>query len=171
MRAAGCACLAWPPHRKKGAIGSCRAKDETSPKEWGMRNSEFAFGLHLRSKTRRCKTPYGYGVLKRSVPETLAFAFSLRLHSKTRRSKTCGWPQMEAPPFKERISIVLAISIGNGPNTVSESTVSYTDLSEFFGPHEFRGENSVSSSEPIIFVCQSELTEFFAELTEFWRRN
>ena len=56
---------------------------------------------------------------------------------------------------------------GNVPNTVSESTVSNTELSEFFlALTEFRGENSVSSSQPIICV-QSELTEFFAELTEF----
>ena len=36
----------------------------------------------------------------------------------------------------------------------------------FFALTEFRGENSVSSSQPIICV-PSELTEFFAELTEF----
>ena len=29
------------------------------------------------------------------------------------------------------------------------------------------GENSVGSSQPIMFVCKSELTEFVAELTEF----
>ena len=29
--------------------------------------------------------------------------------------------------------------IGNGPNTVSESTASDTELSEFFGPHRVRG--------------------------------
>ena len=29
--------------------------------------------------------------------------------------------------------------IGNGPNTVSESTVSDTELSEFFGPHRVPG--------------------------------
>ena len=32
--------------------------------------------------------PLGLGVLKRSVPKTLAFAFGLRLRSKTQRSKT-----------------------------------------------------------------------------------
>ena len=36
----------------------------------------------------------------------------------------------------------------------------------FSGLTEFRGANSVGSSQPII-VCQNELTEFFAELTEF----
>ena len=56
---------------------------------------------------------------------------------------------------------------GNGPNTVSGSTVSNTELSEFF-------QGSLSSRErtqwvPLsqLFVCQNELTEFFAELTEF----
>ena len=29
--------------------------------------------------------------------------------------------------------------LGNGPNTVSESTVSNTELSEFFGPHRVPG--------------------------------
>ena len=37
----------------------------------------------------------------------------------------------------------------------------------FFALTEFRGEMSVSSSQHILFVWQSELTEFFAELTEF----
>ena len=41
--------------------------------------------------------------------------------------------------------------VGNGPNTVSESAVSNTELSEFFGLAEFRGESLVSSS-PIISV-------------------
>ena len=42
--------------------------------------------------------------------------------------------------------------LGSGPNTVSESTVSNTELSEFLGLTEFRGANSVSSSQPIICV-------------------
>ena len=37
----------------------------------------------------------------------------------------------------------------------------------FWALTEFRGENSVRFSQPIIFVCQSELTEFCTELTEF----
>ena len=43
---------------------------------------------------------------------------------------------------------------GNGPNTVSESTVSNTKLSEFFCPHRVPGENLVSSSLPIICVLK-----------------
>ena len=46
--------------------------------------------------------------------------------------------------------------IGNGPNTVSESTVSNTELGEFFALTEFRGENSVSSSQPVI--CEPKRT-------------
>ena len=43
--------------------------------------------------------------------------------------------------------------IGNGPNTVSESTVSNTELNEFFGPHRVPAErNSVSSFQPSICV-------------------
>ena len=37
----------------------------------------------------------------------------------------------------------------------------------FSGLTEFRGANSVSSSQTIICVCKHELTEFLAELTEF----
>ena len=38
----------------------------------------------------------------------------------------------------------------NWPNTVSESTVSNTELSELFALTEIRGESSVSSSQPTI---------------------
>ena len=56
---------------------------------------------------------------------------------------------------------------GNRPKcTVSGSTVSNTELSEFSGLIEFWGASSVSSFS-LVFVCQSELTEFLAELTEF----
>ena len=60
-------------------------------------------------------------------------------------------------------------ALGNGLNTVSESTVSNTELSEFFlALPEFRGDNSVSSSQPFLCEKKSELTGFFfAELTEF----
>ena len=69
--------------------------------------------------------------------------------------------------------------VGGGPNTVLESMVSNTNLSELSGPHsegltEFQGENFVSSSQPIIRVqqrthrvlgrthrgCQKELSDF-----------
>ena len=47
----------------------------------------------------------------------------------------------------------LRMPYGDGPNTVSESTVSNTEQSEFFGGlTEFRGANSVSSFQPIICV-------------------
>ena len=47
---------------------------------------------------------------------------------------------------------LVRLFFGNGPNTVSGSTVSNTELSEFFGLPEFRGANSVSSFQPIICV-------------------
>ena len=49
--------------------------------------------------------------------------------------------------------------IGNGPNTVSESTVFWGSLSS--------GERTQPVPLGLLLVCQSELTEFFAELTEF----
>ena len=60
---------------------------------------------------------------------------------------------------------------GDGRSTVSESTVSNTELSELWALTEFWGEKSVSSSHSIVFVCQSELTEsktkLATELNEF----
>ena len=55
---------------------------------------------------------------------------------------------------------------GNGPNTVSESTVSNIELSEFFTLTE-SGERTQWVPLSLLFACQCELTEFFAELTEF----
>ena len=59
------------------------------------------------------------------------------------------------------------VRIRDRPKTVWEGTVSNTELSEFsFDLTEFWGESSVSLFRPIIFLCKSELTEFFAELAE-----
>ena len=44
--------------------------------------------------------------------------------------------------------------------------MSNTELSEFLAPHQAPGQNSVSSSQPIVRVPKR-LTEFSAELTEF----
>ena len=60
-----------------------------------------------------------------------------------RKSKTLADEDYEYPKGPK---------IGDGPNTVSESTVSNTELSEFLALAEFRGESSVSSSRPIICV-------------------
>ena len=49
----------------------------------------------------------------------------------------------------------------NRPNTVSGSTVSNTELSEFFGAHWAPGANSVSSSHPIICVPKRTHRVFF----------
>ena len=63
--------------------------------------------------------------------------------------------------------------IGDGPNTVSESTVSNSEVREFLALTEFRGESSVSSFQPICVPKRThraffrELTEFGAELSEF----
>ena len=57
--------------------------------------------------------------------------------------------------------------VGNGPNTVSWSTVSNTKLSEFFRGSLSSGERTQWVPLSLLFMCQSELTEFLAELTEF----
>ena len=54
--------------------------------------------------------------------------------------------------------------IGDGPNTVSESTVQNTELSEFFGPHRVPGRELSEFLSAHLCVCQS---EFFAELSDF----
>ena len=55
--------------------------------------------------------------------------------------------------------------IGNGLNAVLESTVSNTELCEFFCPHRVPGRE-LSDFLSTYYLCD-ELTEFFAELTEF----
>ena len=65
------------------------------------------------------------------------------------------------------------LPIGDGPNTVSESTVSSNELSELFALTEFGGESSMSSSHPSICVQKrthrvvAELTESAPKLSEF----
>ena len=57
--------------------------------------------------------------------------------------------------------------IRDGTNTVSETTVSNTGLSEFFGPHSSMGGNSASSFQPLICTPNANSQSFFPELTEF----
>ena len=59
--------------------------------------------------------------------------------------------------------LVTQCNFRNGPNTVSESTVSNTELSEFFGPHRVRGANSVSWAQPIICVPKRTHRVFFSQ--------
>ena len=72
-----------------------------------------------------------------------------------------GIAYKEEPPrrdFRLRMDVMLALSqsasFRNGPNTVSERTVGFQTRSSvrFFAFAEFRGENSVSSSQPSICV-------------------
>ena len=57
--------------------------------------------------------------------------------------------------------------IGNGPNTVSESTVSNTELSEFFGPHRVPGRELSELLSAYYLCAKTNSPSFFAELTEF----
>ena len=52
---------------------------------------------------------------------------------------------------------------GNRRNTVSESTASNTELSEFFWPSPSARERAQCQ----LFVCQRKLSELFTELTKF----
>ena len=60
-----------------------------------------------------------------------------------------------------------ALRFGNRANTVSESTVSNTELSEFFGPHRVPG-GKLSEFLAAYYLCaKGNSPSFFAELTEF----
>ena len=50
---------------------------------------------------------------------------------------------------------------------ISESTVSNTELSEFSGPHRVPGRELSELFSAYCLGAKCELTEFFAELTEF----
>ena len=73
------------------------------------------------------------------------------------------------PRFLVQMTVnVTSPLLGNGPNTVSESTVSNTEPSEIFGPHRVPARELSEFLSAYFLVCQSKLTEsFFAELTEF----
>ena len=65
--------------------------------------------------------------------------------------------------------------VGDGPKTVSESTVSNTEHSEFFGPHrvpgrelsEFLSAYYLCAKAKSPSFCFAELTEFAVKLSEF----
>ena len=59
---------------------------------------------------------------------------------------------------------------GNGPNTVSESTASNTELSEFFGAHWVPG-SELSKFLSAYYLCVKANSPSFAELTEFCRKT
>ena len=75
---------------------------------------------------------------------------------------------------RKRTQISGSLKFGNGPNTVSESRVSNTELSEFCGPHRVPGRE-LSEFLSAYYLCvkanspsfSAELTEFAAELSEF----
>ena len=56
---------------------------------------------------------------------------------------------------------------GNGPNTVSGSTVSNTELSEFFGAHRVSGSELSGFLSAYHLCVNANSPEFVAELTEF----
>ena len=51
---------------------------------------------------------------------------------------------------------------GNGPNTVSESTVSNTELSEFFGPHRVQ-ERELSEFLSAYYLCAKANSPSFSQ--------
>ena len=71
------------------------------------------------------------------------------------------------------VALLLGGDLGHGhhlslsQNTVSESTVSNTELSEFFVPSLSSGERAQRVRLSLLLVCKSKLTEFSAELTKF----
>ena len=89
-------------------------------------------------------------VPKRSVLGTLAVAFGLlRSRSKTWRSKT-------------RVLGRRIPHVGNGPNMVSESTASNTELSEFFCPHRVPGRE-LSEFLSTYYLCAKANSAIFSQ--------
>ena len=77
------------------------------------------------------------------------------------RKKTTRKSVQNSPPFccsfvwldlPKKTLKTLRSKAGNGPNTVSERTVSNTELIEFFGPHRVVGRELSEFSQPIICV-------------------
>ena len=75
---------------------------------------------------------------------------------RSRRPEWCSWRSSCSSPR-------------NGPNTVSENTVSNTELSEFFGPHRAPG-TKLSEFLSAYYLCAKANSPsfFFAELSEFF---
>ena len=65
------------------------------------------------------------------------------------------------------IGMPLQESVENGPNTVSGSTVSNTELSEFFGAHWVPGSELSEFLSAYNLCAKTNSPSFFAELTEF----
>ena len=59
--------------------------------------------------------------------------------------------------------------VGDGPNIVSASTVSNTELGELFRPRWLSG-SELSGSLSLLLMCQRRLNEVLAELTKFARK-
>ena len=88
--------------------------------------------------------------------------------------KIGNFQDAQVPPEKgclallqERLLVSLKY-VGDGPNTVSESTVSNTELSEIFGPHRVPGRE-LSELLSAYYLCAkvNSLSFLFAKLTEF----
>ena len=77
------------------------------------------------------------------------------------------WDKPGPVPGTNRPLLLNSAVFRNGPNTVSESTVSNSELSEFFGPHRVPG-SELSEFLSAYYLCVSPNSpSFFAELTEF----
>ena len=111
----------------------------------------------------------------------------VRYHMKTRqigsippirsRKGTARWggishwaAKLKRGDFVQFFRMLCPISIGDGPSTVSDREyvrLQTPNLVIFFGPHRVPGGRAQWVPLGLLFVCQGELTEFFAELTEF----
>ena len=69
----------------------------------------------------------------------------------TQKRGKCGW-----------LALMLLALVGNGPNPVSESTVSSTELSEFFGAHWVPG-SKLSEFLSAYYLCASTNSPSFSQ--------
>ena len=126
------------------------------------------FAGSVTRQTHTCRYPAKRGRFDENC-ENDEFAFYplktraslLRPLKTTKMTKMAGVTQAKAWFRKSRVCSSLKFL--RAPERVRFQALSSVS---FLALTELRGENSLSSSQPMI-VCQSKLTEFFPELTEF----
>ena len=95
------------------------------------------------------------------------FFFFFSAHSLTRKTENTHAKSPEIPEQSRVIfAHVFCCWVFFLPNTVLGSTVSNVELSEFFGPTEFRGENSVSAFQSIIAIASAMHRGDYWEISE-----
>ena len=129
-----------------------------------------AFSQHLRVKTSFFITKLKQASAE-AQPQYLHYQFQHHIFLRSFPHFLVKLPmvgQRQTASHSVKWTCHVQFELGDGSNTVSESTVPNTELGEIFSPHRAPGrELSELLSAYDVCVRLSELTESFAELTEF----